>query len=115
MKQVNIQIKGQVLTPEEFFNFVTGMRTVKAYRLYNTSINSESLLETVQKEIKRGHYTHYKAGKDPSGREILKWTYHPVDYSATREAFTKEWTPEYARPLNCANGDLFLVVPQYWT
>ena len=111
MKRVNIQIKAQVLTPEEFFNFVTTMGVVKAYRLYNTSINSESLFETVQRELQRGHFSNYQSSKDAMGNKILKWTYWPADYSATKEEFTKKWTPSYARPLNNANGDLFLVVP----
>ncbi len=111
MKQVNIEIKGQVLTPEEFFKFVTTMGVVKAYRLYNVSINSNSLQEIVEREVGRGHYNNYKLDKDPLGNKILKWTYWPADYSATKEEFTKKWTPSYARPLNNANGDLFLVVP----
>lgn len=111
MKQVNIQIKAQVLTPEEFFKFVTVMGVVKAYRLYNTSINSKSLEQTVQNEIARGFFSNYQSGKDALGNKILRWTYWPADYTATLEEFTKQWTPAYARPLNNANGDLFLVVP----
>ncbi len=111
MKQVTIKINAQILTPDEFFRYVKAKGHARAYRLYHVKVTAPDLVEQAERALEGPlPSTIYMIDKDPSGRTIIKFQYHPVWYSSTYEHFTS--TDEKLKfDLSNAQESVFMVLP----
>ena len=111
MKQIVIKTQAQVLTPDEFFRYVKAKGHARAYRLYHVKVTALDLIEQAEKVLEGPVWpTTYMIDKDPSGRTIIKFQYHPVWYSSTYEHFTST-DKKLEFDLSNAQESVFMVLP----
>ena len=115
MKQIVIKTQAQILTPDEFFRYVKAKGHARAYRLYHVKITAPDLVEQAERALEGPLFpTTYMIDKDPSGRIIIKFQYHPVWYSSTYEHFTS--TDEKLKfDLSNAQESVFMVLPNMFS
>lgn len=114
MKQISFDVQFQVFSPEEFFDYVQENGQVRAYRLFNVSINdNDSIQAQIKKCLTSGidFPSYYSAGIE-NGQPIVFWQYYPADYWATREQFTEVVENVFERSLNNASKDVFFIPPK---
>ena len=115
MKQIVIKTQAQSLTPDEFFRYVRAKGHTRAYRLYHVKIDAPDLMEQAEKALGGPTWpSTYMIDKDPAGRTIIKFQYHPVWYSSTYEHFTS--TDEKLKfDLSNAQESVFMVLPDVFS
>lgn len=114
MKQISFDVQFQVFSPEKFFDYVQENGQVRAYRLFNVSINdTDSIKSQIKKCLTSGidFPSYYSAGIE-NGQPIVLWEYYPVDYQATREQFTEVVENVLECSLNNASKDVFFLPPK---
>lgn len=110
MKQIAISMNFQVFSPEEFFDKVMEEGAVEAFRMYHTNSNEVSPKDVFGEISHPCAFADTYLRKQIKGENVIAFSYHPVNYTANKQAFCEKWKGEdWKRPLSNAHGCAFLV------
>lgn len=110
MKQIAISMNFQVFSPEEFFDKVMKEGRVEAYRMWHTDAEEVTSMDVVKEISHPCAFADTYLKKRIKGENVIAFNYHPVNYTASKQAFCEKWKGEDWQRTNAnAYGCAFLV------